>query len=90
MPVCRCRTTPERRPRAASRPSWAYGLDTLRGRALLTPYARAALAPGGEQAWHLGTRLELAQAFDLSLEASRRDGPADPEHALTLRANLPW
>ena len=68
----------------------AYGLDTLRGRALLTPYARAALAPGGEQAWHLGTRLELAQAFDLSLEASRRDGPADPEHALTLRANLPW
>ena len=68
-----------------------YGLATFRGRGLLTPYARVALTEGPDQAWHLGTRLTLAQSLNFSLEATRRhrdgDGYAAP-HELALRANL--
>ena len=66
-----------------------YGLVTLRGRGLLTPYARVALAESAHQAWHLGTRLALAESLNLSLEASRRavEGQA-AAHELALRANL--
>ena len=49
-----------------------YGLATLRGRGLLTPYARVALSEGAGQAWHLRTRLALRQSLNLSLEARRR------------------
>ena len=66
-----------------------YGLATLQGRGLLTPYARVALTEGADQAWHLGTRLALAESLNLSLEASRRarEGAA-AAHELALRANL--
>ena len=68
-----------------------YGLAALRGRGLLTPYVRAALAEGSEQAWHLGARLALARSLNLSLEASRRarDGDA-AAHELALLATLGW
>ncbi len=56
----------------------------------LTPYARAALAEGDNQSWHLGTRLALAESLDLSLEGSRRRTGRDTAHDLTLRASLPW
>ena len=49
-----------------------YGLAALKGRGLLTPYARVALTEGADQAWHLGTRLLLAENLNFSLEASRR------------------
>ena len=66
-----------------------YGLATLRGRGLLTPYARVALTEGADQAWHLGTRLALAQSLNFSLEASRRAREGDvAAHELALRANL--
>ena len=66
-----------------------YGLAALRGRGLLTPYARVALTEGADQAWHLGTRLALAETLNFSLEASRRarEG-AVAAHELALRANL--
>lgn len=66
-----------------------YGLVTLRGRGLLTPYARVALAESANQAWHLGTRLDLAGSLNLSLEAGRRErlGQA-AAHELALRATL--
>ena len=66
-----------------------YGLATLRGRGLLTPYARVALSEGADQAWHLGTRLDLAESLNLSLEATRR-APAGgaAAHELALRASL--
>ena len=67
-----------------------YGLPALRGKGVLTPYVRSALMAGGEQAWQLGTRLALAEKLDLSLEASRRDGAADPDHAIALKAALGW
>ena len=68
-----------------------WGLPALRGRGVLTPYARAALAEGDHHSWHLGTRLALAESFDLILEGSRRRFTGrDTAHDLTLRASLPW
>ena len=67
----------------------AYGFDALRGKGLLTPYARVVMAEGGEDALHLGTRLALAESLELTLEAGRRarEGQA-PAHELALRATL--
>ena len=68
-----------------------YGLAALQGRGLLTPYVRAALAEGSEQAWHLGARLGLAESLNLSLEASRRQRDGDAAaHELALLATLGW
>ena len=68
-----------------------WGLPALRGRGILTPYARVALAEGDNQSWHLGTRLALAESLNLSLEGSRRRFTGrDTAHDLTLRASLPW
>ena len=66
-----------------------YGLATMQGRGLLTPYARVALMEGAEQAWHIGTRLALAESLNFSLDASRRHREGDvAAHELALRANL--
>ena len=70
---------------------FGWGLVALRGRGMLTPYARLALAESAGQSWHLGTRLALPESLDLSLEgSSRRQGDGDTAHDLTLRATLPW
>ena len=66
-----------------------YGLATLQGRGILTPYARVALTEGTDQAWHLGTRLALRESLNLSLEASRRARKGDvAAHELALLATL--
>ncbi len=66
-----------------------YGLATLQGPGLLTPYARVALKEGADQAWLLGTRLALAESLNLRLEASRRAREGETAaHELALRANL--
>ena len=69
----------------------SYGLSTLGGRGVLTPYARAALAEDDSRAWHLGARLQMRESFNLSLEGSsrQRDGKA-AAHDLALRASVPW
>ena len=68
-----------------------YGLAALNGRGLLTPYARVALTEGADQAWHLGTRLKLAEILDLSLEAGRRAREGErAAHEVALLANLGW
>ena len=68
-----------------------YGLAALSGRGLLTPYARVALTEGADQAWHLGTRLELAEILNLSLEAGRRSREGErAAHEVALLANLGW
>ena len=59
-----------------------WGLAALRGRGVLTPYARLALAEGEGRNWRLGTRLALAESLDLSLEGAA--------HHLTLSATAPW
>ena len=66
-----------------------YGLATLQGRGLLTPYARVALTEGSDNAFHLGTRLDLVESLNFSLEASRRAREGETAaHELALRANL--
>ena len=62
----------------------------MRGHGLLTPYARAALTEGADQAWHLGARLALAESLNLSLEASRHSmaGAWTAAHDLALLATL--
>ena len=68
-----------------------YGLAALQGRGVLTPYARVALTEGSDQGWHLGARLEMAEALKLSLEASRRAREGErAAHELALLATLPW
>ena len=68
-----------------------YGLAALSGRGLLTPYARVALTEGADQAWHLGTRLELAEILNLSLEAGRRSREGErAAHEVALLAKLGW
>ena len=69
---------------------FGWGLPALRGRGVLTPYARVALAEGDNQSWHLGARLALAQSLNLSLEGRRRRTGRDTVHDLTLRASMPW
>ena len=69
---------------------FGWGLPALRGRGVLTPYARVALAQGDNQSWHLGARLALAKSLNLSLEGSRRRTGRDTVHDLTLRASMPW
>jgi len=78
-------------PTAAGRldAEFGYGLATLQGRGLLTPYARVALTEGADQAWHLGTRLVVAESLNFSLEAGRRQRQGDvAAHELALLANL--
>ena len=69
---------------------FGWGLPALRGRGVLTPYARVALAEGDNQSWRLGARLALAKSLNLSLEGSRRRTGRDTVHDLTLRASMPW
>ena len=68
-----------------------YGMAALQGRGLLTPYARVGLTEGANQAWHLGTRLAVAESLNLSLEAGRRarEGEA-AAHEIALLATLGW
>ena len=68
-----------------------YGLRALNGQGLLTPYARASLVEGSEHAWHLGTRLALAESLNLSLEATHRQRLDDAAaQELALLATMPW
>ena len=68
-----------------------YGLATLQGRGLLTPYVRAALVESDSQAWHVGARLALAGSLNFSVEASRRQREGDVvAHEVALLATLGW
>ena len=67
-----------------------WGVSALRGRGVLTPYARMALAEGAGGSWHLGSRLSLSESLALSLEGSRRQSGGETAHDLTLHATLPW
>ena len=68
-----------------------YGLAALNGRGVLTPYARASLTEGSGQAWHLGTRLVLAESLNISLETTHRQrAEAVSAQELALLATVPW
>ena len=62
-----------------------YGFGRVYGRYRLTPYGVLVTAEEGERGFGVGTRLDLGQAFSLSLEASRRQFlDAAPEDAVVL------
>ena len=68
-----------------------YGLRAPTGQGVLTPYLRASLLEDDAQAWHLGTRLALAQSLNVSLQATHRQGPDEVSaQELALLATLPW
>ena len=68
-----------------------YGLRTLNGQGVLTPYARGSLVEGSEHAWRVGTRLALSESLNVSLEATHRQREGDTAtHELALLATLPW
>ena len=68
-----------------------YGLRTLKGAGILTPYARATLAAGHENVWRVGTRLALRNSLDIRLEATHRQRYDDASaQELALLATLPW
>ena len=72
-------------------PELGWGLPALRGRGMVTPYARVALGEGYGDSWHLGMRLSLASSPDLSLEGSRRErAGSGTAHDLALRASMLW
>ena len=71
----------------------AYGLAAFGATGVLTPYAGASLTDAGARSLSLGGRLQVGPAFELSLEAERRErAAADParEHDLTLEGTIHW
>ena len=67
-----------------------YGVATLGGQGLLTPYGRLTLAATGARVYHLGGRLEIHPGrAALSLEGARHDSPGlPPWYRATLTGSL--
>ena len=72
-----------------------YGLGREYSRYRLTPYGVLVMGEQGEQGFGLGTRLDLGEAFSLSLEVSRRqrhgsgsEGAAEVEDGVVLQGVL--
>ena len=64
-----------------------YGLGALGGHGLLTPYGGFALADEGSRRYRIGSRFEIAPAFNLSLEGDCREPANDAasDHGVMLR-----
>ena len=69
-----------------------YGLSVFGAAGVLTPYAGATLTDAGTGSISLGGRLQLAPAFEMSLEALRQQSDLDtaPDHGITLEGTLSW
>ena len=69
-----------------------YGLPAFGTAGVLTPYAGVSLTDAGDHSLSLGGRIELRPAFDLSLEAERRESSDGDtaEHDLTLEGSIRW
>ena len=69
-----------------------YGLGTLGGHGLLTPYGGFSLAGEGSQRYRIGGRFEIGSSLNLSLEGERREpaNAAAAEHGVMLRLQTSW
>ncbi len=65
-----------------------YGLSALGGEALVTPYGGMSLASGESQQFRVGTRFEIAESLELSLEGERRTGIGGADHGVTVRGDV--
>ena len=73
----------------------AYGLRTLNGQAVGTPYAGMGLSDSGRDyrvGYRLGLTRRAALNFELGLEGTRRESAHanEPEHGVMLRGTLGW
>ena len=68
---------------------FGYGFTAIRGRGLLTPYARLSLANEQTRGYRLGSRLAIGPWSSVSIEAQRRKYPSTPTfHALMVLGTL--
>ena len=70
-----------------------YGLAVFGASGVLTPYAGALLTDAGANSLSVGGRLQIAPAFEVSIEALRSesaDVEAAPDYGLTLEGAIRW
>ena len=70
-----------------------YGLAVFGASGVLTPYAGALLTDAGANSLSVGGRLQIAPAFEVSLEALRSESAdleAAPDYGLTLEGVIRW
>ena len=79
---------PEQRVEGRLAAEFGYGLSALGGEALLTPYSGMSLASGESQRFRVGTRFELAESLELSLEGERRTRIGGADHGVTVRGDV--
>ena len=67
---------------------FGYGIRMFHGRGSLTPFGATSLAGDDGQRYRMGSRLALGRSAQVSLEAERRDLPADETaHTVMMRSN---
>ena len=65
-----------------------YGFAALEGRGALTPFMAMSLDEHNGRGYRLGSRLALRQAASVSVEAERRERPADAtDHTVMVRSD---
>ena len=63
-----------------------YGFPAFRGRGVITPYGAMSLEPADRRSYRIGGRLALGRTATFSLEATRRERPAEtPDHTAMMR-----
>ena len=68
-----------------------YGVATLGGWGLLTPYGGLTLSDQDDEAYRLGGRFEVGSGLDFNLEGARHASAAgSARHAIMLRGRLRW
>ena len=67
---------------------FGYGIRMFQGRGSLSPFGAMSLAGDDEQSYRMGSRLAFGPSAQVSLEAERRDLPADEtDHVLMMRSD---
>ena len=69
---------------------WGYGLVTHEGAGLVTPYGGLSMTGPGRRGVRLGSRIELGEWIDLSLEGERTAQGGSAEHEVTLQGHVYW
>ena len=91
QPLAGATATGPAQPVAQLNAELGYGLRSLDGRGLVTPYAGVTLAENGVQASRLGTRFSLNETVTLSLEGTRMErADTVTEHGVLFRAAMRW
>ena len=91
QPLAGVGATDPTRPGAQLNAELGYGVRSLDGRGLFTPYAGVTLSERGVRASRLGTRFSVNETISLSLEGTRLERvDTVTEHGVLLRAAMHW